>query len=655
MDQTLSAWLDYAMRPLEWAFGQAWVAPFFLFLPMLVAAAIMVVVARQRTAPFIGAAERCRDVLKQALGDDATPATQRSTFSEKFDTVLSVFNSTDVGAQPLNQAWRAFHESIVDETTTPIQSTGRPFAFFERVEPRQTFLVFWSNAFVGIGLVLTFIGLIVALRTAAHGMQGGVSQAQGALTALLVVSSAKFFTSVGGIIASLVLRFGEASLSKKTRALTREICELLERGLVYIPPQRLAAQQLDELREQTSQLKIFNQDIAFQIADRINAGVTAGVAQAFAPMAASISDLNESMMSVTTGIGQGAAKAIAEVSGDQLKTLSATLAQLSERLGGISAAVSSSGEDAARQIRDAGSDFREAASDIRAAFDQLTGQVGTLGGKLTEQGDEAARVQSEATERMIAGLEAAQARSATAMEDAVKALQAAAGQASETMKVAVSDEIRNGVEETGRTFKTVLEESGEGMRSAASGLAEAIGAASEKIEHASTGFVRTGEAARISASALEGVTSEAKAIAKSIDESATGFRAVSQPVASASQAINEAAARIARTLEAGRGAEDGVLKELSALATEIGKTQTAAERAWQDYRARFEGVDKALENTTLQLGQSLGASLGDFRKFAQEFDSQVAAAIGKLSGALGSLEEYAESLDEYADALTKKT
>jgi hypothetical protein len=650
LDATMNDLLAGLISLLGLVYGRAWVVPFLILPFMLICAFWLIHRAKKQTQPYLDAAKVCTDTLRSALETDSDPSAERLAFSRNFDRVTSVFLATDRRTNLL-QAWREFHETIVDESASPIQNTSRPFPFFQRVEPKQDQLSFWSNAFVGIGLVLTFLGLIVALRTAAAGMEGGdVRHAQGALTALLTVSGAKFFTSIGGIGASLWLRFAESDLTKKTKSVTREICELLERGLVYIPPQRLAAQQLMELREQTGQLKLFNQDIAFKIADRINVGVTDGMVQAFAPMASSLNSMNESMVAVTQGIGAGAAKAINDASGYQLRVLSATLNKLSERLDSISSVVTSSGDQAAQQIRDAGADFRVAAADIKGAFEQLTGNVSALGSDITNRASEAAQTQSAVLERALANLEAAQSRSAGSIEEAVNVLKVAAERVANDMEGAVGDQIRRGVAETGATFKSVLEESGGAMLGASTGLAKAIDEASKQVQLASDGFVQSADAARDTSAAMAGVSAEARLVASEIGEMGKGFATVSGPVLAAVQAMNQAVNLIAQTLEAGREAEADVLQELQALAREIKQAQTAAEQAWLDYRGRFETVDKSLASTMTIFSETLGNSLRDFNSFAQDVDTAMAGAISKLSVPLDQMNTYAESLDGFVEA-----
>ena len=88
---------------------------------------------------------------------------------------------------------------------------------------------------------------------------------------------------------------------------------------------------------------------------------------------------------------------------------------------------------------------------------------------------------------------------------------------------------------------------------------------------------------------------------------------------------------------------------MRALAEGVRTTQNAAEQAWRDYRARFEGVDKAMSDATDKLAQTLADSLTEFREFAQNVDREMAAAVGRLSNTMTQIEEYAESLDDYVE------
>jgi hypothetical protein len=592
-------------------------------------------------------------VLRKSLGEDASPEAERAAFSRNYPETAAALGAPDKGAAGLVLAWREFHESIVDETETPIRNTNRPSAFFGRVGPRQARLVFWSNLLVGLGLLLTFLGLIVALHTAKEGMYQGASpaQMQDSLRQLLTVAGAKFFTSVAGVGGSLILRAAERNITRKTSRAVEEFCSLLERGLLYVPPQRLAAEQLAELREQTAQLKTFNTDFALQVSERMGAHFQ----QAIAPLSTSLATLNTNItgmgQSLRDGLGQGAADAINQATSGELRALGQTLATLGERLDTLSSTVGASGDVAAQQIRAAGADFAQAASDIKEAFGELAGQVSGLGTRLNEQSEATSRAQDEMLARVINGLTDAQQRSASAINSAVDALSEAGALAAGRLEEGLTGALAKGVADGNAVFKTAIEESGASLQGAASELSRAVSEAASQIERAQKAFERSGESAARTAEAIDGVTGQAKNVTAALGDAAKGFATAAAPVAQAAQGLNEAAGRVARAIEAGRETDADALRALSALAEQVRETQATAEEAWSAYQERFEDVDKSLGEAAAGLGQTLSDSFDQFRGFAQSFDAEMAKAVSRLSSSLTAIEEYAGALDEYAHSM----
>ncbi len=633
------------MSVLDFVYGERWVAPFVLLPIMFAAAFIVRHRAKKRVIPYLTAARKRIDALQSALGTDRHPDAERRTFAENYIEISSAMGTEQEGAHNLVQAWREFQESMVDESASPVRNTNRPSAFFNRAAPKLTVLHFASNIFVGVGLILTFLGLIVALNTAAQNMGEDITAAKLSLEHLLTVAGAKFFTSVAGLGASIWLRFTEYNLSKKIRRDTDLICELLERGLLYVSPQRLAVEQLDVLREQRDQLKFFNTDVALQLSERIGAQFT----QAIAPVAASLTELNDNMTSVTQGIGAGAREAIEKVSGEQLRGLSETLGELRGKLDAIGQTVGNSGADAANQIRLAGEDFSKAASDIREAFDRLAGQVDGMGTRITEQSDAAQAAQQKALADILAGIEDAQARSNTMLTTMLTTLQTAGSEAAGSIQKEVEKTLKSGVEASGETFRKAIEASSGELRDTTKKLSDAVGEAAQQVERASVGFSQSGEKAAQTAEAMSNVTDSARTVATSMSDAAQGFASAAGPVAEAARSVSQAANRVADTVEADRAAAMAALTEMRSLADSIRSTQQSAEAAWSDYRARFEGVDQALSKATEKLAETLGDSLTEFRKFAQETDREMAAAVSRLSNTLTQIEEYAESLDDFVE------
>lgn len=643
--------LDLLLGGLEVVYGRPWVA-FVALLIMLAWSGVLCWRAAGRTKPYLAAAKARVAALRAALEGDANPDAERAAFSRNYVEVAKALNDGAGAAEPLVQAWREFHESIVDENDSPIRNTTRPSAFFSRAKPRLSGLLFASNVFVAAGLILTFLGLVVALRTAAENM-GDAAQAQGALTLLLTVASAKFLTSIGGIGASLILRFAEHGLAKRVNAATDEICALLERGLLYVPPQRLAVEQLDELRRQTQQLTTFNTDFALQVSERMGAQFQ----QVMTPVATSLSALNESMSgmgaSIRESLDGGAAKAVSDSAGAELRALGTTLANLGEQLSGLGSTVGASGDLAAQQIRQAGADFAEAARDIRGAFETLVGDVDGVGAKLASQSETAAKGMEETLARALAGLEAAQERSTEQLEGALQALRDAGASAASTMQKQVADTLATGVAEGQEIFRHALEEGGEALRSVAAGLAGAVDQAAEQIERAAGGFTRSGDSAVRAAEQMEGVTGQARQAAVAIGDASKGFATAGAPVAQAATAVSEAATRLARAADEARAAEGQALSAFRELAKETAATQAAAAQAWSEYRDRFEDVDEALGEALKKMRDGLDDAVGAQSRFVTEFDAEMAKAVGKLASRLDVVEDQSENLGEVADQLGK--
>ena len=655
--------LDGLIGLLGLVYSHPWVAPFVLAPIMFAGAAFVYVQARVRTRPFLRGADARVRALKAALGQERDAVSERAAFSRNFGDVAAAMEAGGARLEALVQAWREFEEQIIDETASPIRNTSRPDPFLRRAAPKQTALVFWSNAFVAIGLILTFLGLIFALSTAAKGMQGGdVGVAQAALKGLLVVAGAKFFTSVGGLAASLALRFAEHGLTRAVVKRTDEMCCLLERGLLYVPPQKLAVEQLEELREQSRELKTFNADLALQIGERVGAQFH----QAMAPVAASLDTLNGGIASMSEGLreglGQGAAEAVSAAASGELRALGETLNLLRQQLESLGGHVGASGEDAARQIRLAGSDFREAADAIRAAFAQLAGQVDGLGVRMVEQGEAAQRSQSEALERALSRLEDAQARSAESLSGAIGALSDAGRAAASGLQHELGSTLARGVQEAEATFRhavedsqtrfrQAVEESGEGLRSASAGLASSVGEASGRVIEAASLFQRGGEGARVAAEAMGGVANRARQAAVSLGDAASDISSAASPVAQSAQAMTAAADRLTRAQEAGREAEADALAQVRALADGMREAHASAEGVWSQYQGRFQNVDQSLANAVKILSETLGESLGQYRAFAHDVDGKLAEAVGKMGSSLEEIREYADSLDAFVDGL----
>jgi hypothetical protein len=628
-------------------FERPWFAPLVMLPALMFWAWRIKGPVRKDVMAFKEAANARLLVLEKILNESTSTDEAQLNFERSFDEVEKAFNEEGPGSGGLVPAWREFQESIVfDVRGRPIKNTIRPINYFSKSAPSQAKLLFWSNVFVGIGLILTFLGIVVALHVAGRGMGGGIAEAQESLTKLLSVSGAKFSTSIGGVGASLWLRFAERKNSSECQGLLNKICDLLERGLLYIPPQRLAVDQLAIQREQLDQLKQFNTELALQIGEKFS--------MAIAPVSTSLDALNANITTMSQGMGQGAAKAIEEASGGELRALGHTLANLGEQLGTLGANVGASGDDAARQIRAAGADFAQAATDIRAAFERLTGQVDTMGESIGVQVAAASEAQTNAMTKALETAEVAHQTANRSVSGAIEALSAAAEASADRMQDGLAEALAQGAAVSQEVFKAALEESGAGLRDTAQSITSAVRSAADQIDRAANNVVDGSTALEKGVEAFKITTSEARGASDALAQASKTMGLALAPVATAAQVMGTTSERLERAFRDGQKSQQELLVELKQLTSSVQETQEAARKAWIDYKERFENVDKALADSGREFGEIVSANLEQFRKFSGEVDLELSKAIGKIGTSLNQLDEYASALNDYIEDNRKR-
>lgn len=176
----------------------------------------------------------CRAIDAARLGLAETPPLARE-FAGSYEAV----NTSLRDASIVGPAWRDWSATVItpDMPGTPVRSTNRPYTYFSldllrycRINPRLHAVM--PNLLVGVGLLLTFAGLAIALSAAGAIADQSVSTTarQSGLKNLLDVASAKFVTSLVGLFCSLGYTiFRGSELDKAERALDGFLAALEER------------------------------------------------------------------------------------------------------------------------------------------------------------------------------------------------------------------------------------------------------------------------------------------------------------------------------------------------------------------------------------------------------------------------------------------
>lgn len=212
--------------------------------------------------PLLAAIKSRNAVIADVIGGmQAKSSEARNSFSDRFfeidEKMLEVSHEE---ARQLRRAWEEYRETIVDQNAEVIQNTVRPEHFFVGLAHGYRAIGWFANIAIAVGLLFTFLGIIAALSTL--DLSGGPEAMQTQLNELMQVAGAKFWASVGGILASILLRSVDYRFSNSLDQHLYRMCDLLEHGMAYLPPQRIASDQLRQLEEQTPAMKAFAEQIA---------------------------------------------------------------------------------------------------------------------------------------------------------------------------------------------------------------------------------------------------------------------------------------------------------------------------------------------------------------------------------------------------------
>lgn len=516
----------------------------------------------------------------------------------------------------IGHAWREFHETLVppEDGKGVVRNTVRPQAFINTGIAREHFmgmkiLPTVPGYFVGLGLLLTFIGLVLALSKASGGSLGGsAAEMTQSLSELLNAATFKFSTSIAGLFSSLLL-----SLLFKIYGITIEsgferFCQELERRLIYMPPQSVTVKIQTAMEAQVTELKEINSEKFF---GRLGAQVAPAIEQAIkTPLSAMAEMIDETLTSLkqtsqtgTQDLITTAMNHLREGAGTEMREMAGALKETREALAAIKDGLTGSGEELRQRVTDASRGAQEAVS---AASQQL-GEVMQSNTKLLQG--------------IISSLDESFERARGEVESGMA--QAARGAA---------EAVRKGMED---------------------GLGDFVGKMRQDVDRLCEALQAGQDAFRGQAESIRAATAEAR-------ETATEFGKIAADVSGASRPLTESSIRIA---DATKGFEGTIKESVSALqasqeaASELAlKLQNHIDninQVWSGYEERFEKVDRDLGTAADQFAKQVVEQQQLVRDFAIEIDKGCKEAVDKLAKAASALTENTEELIDGFESVTK--
>ena len=315
----------------------------------------------------------------------------------------------------ISDGWAAFRKTLVGDEdellgTRQISSTQNISHFLNEssITGRAIDIRFYQsmpNMFVGVGLLFTFLGLILALLSASAGVSAvNVADAQLALKGLLGAAGFKFLSSLAGLLSSLVFSWREKARLYKVDSAISDLNKSIELAFTPISTELLAYQrnkllerqeallreQLDESRQMTAQIKRFETDFAVSIATALDNKLSPKIEELASTLSGATTQLLEKIGSVNEhaldNMVKDFGKVMSEGTGQQVTEMSEAIKSISERLEATGTVLEDKFKGAGDDIAAGATLLSEIMINLKAElvdFQQVVTQLNVNGEKIT--------------------------------------------------------------------------------------------------------------------------------------------------------------------------------------------------------------------------------------------------------------------------------
>lgn len=543
----------------------------------------------------------------------------------------------------IGHAWREFRETLVEPKgeTGVVQNTTRPHVFinFSCAQEKSLALRMMPhipNYFVGIGLLLTFVGLVAALFFANNSIGGDASEAVEGLRDLLAAATFKFWTSIAGLLSSIVLSFFFRLYALWLEDEFGKLCTALERRMEFATPQRIFVDVRDTIEEQLVETKKINTEIAMSIADGVSEvfrkQVPGMLSDAMKPLVDAVQESSDKVREGATGGLENLVNQFAQTmegsASQHLTNMSETLSELTRSLEKMQGSMDSSGAEFARRMAEGSENLdatmRELATPIRSLVEGLRAQVNEVsqafGSSLQESLDRLSRQSEEMASRLTMQSRNASSAFSEEISKAAQSLSAAANENAESST------------ELARQLRESLGSSVEGVQGALDRVVESLSSLQ-------SGLARQGREMSV-------VAEQSQTVARSMENASSAINEGFEPFQRIGQSLNESSNRLERSVLSMAEKIDGAVATIGTVSTDLSKVSETLASAWESYRSRFERVDEDLESVFTKLQGAVENQQRNVQTFVKELDGSFEKALSGLSGGIDGINTTVEDLLE---------
>lgn len=622
-------------------------------------------------------------ILRAAIGvaqrriEAAAPTAKAQDFARARETLRA-----DMRAHPLlGHAWSEFDETLV-ENGEGLHNTIRPQAFFtlgalrERVSGLK-----WLNAepgyFVGVGLLLTFIGLVIALQKAAAGAEAasagqGAAAMQLALRELLQAATFKFATSIAGLAASIVLAVFYRAFTIGVETSLHAFCVAVESRLLYLPPQSVSVEMRDRLAEQLTELKAINSEKFFaQLGAEVAPRMQEALSNAVSPLADRIGDavgqLNAQSQDGVQDLVKQFSQTLQHGAGAEMREITAALQAMLAAMQTMRADMGRSGDDFARGMTEAAENLNRLVADAgaqlgaqsqasRETIEQMLATLREMFQQATGRIDETL---TNASEGAASKLTDAMAQALDRLDTQVKGVGAHFQGFNEQAATFVDETQAKVAEARERGVEAIAQVSARAAAALEQGLGEALKDIRGQVETFSSALRQSSASLEGQAKAIEAATLRSREAAEAFGRSAEAVRAAVDPVTRSNEKVAQMTGAVGASLQQAGAALDEGQKATKALADSLALQTQRLTTLWADYQQRFSQIDEKLGHAFTKLAEETSKQSLILATRTGEIDAGLAKAVDRLGSTIAEFREGAvdisEGIEELKTALARRS
>ncbi len=552
----------------------------------------------------------------RALGQD-NPASSQGVRIQQADDVIQ--------STSLDRLWPPYRAAIRPD---PVRNG----CYVNLIDPHEWFSASrlpgrgyetWASTaagvFLTVGLLFTFIGLSAALLHAGEAARDS-SQMREAINGILEASSAKFITSIAGILCYIAWTITARIYVDRQATLAGILAVRLQRLTTFATPEMLLYQQAELAQQQTDRLKTLADDVAValgrKLAPQLDA-IPVAFDKALMPVTSalqnmgSLSERSEAAMQVMM---DRAVSAIGEAAGTEMQATVAAMGAAATALRDANSGIGQSGAAFSGQLAQAAQAMEDAAGRVAAA----------LGSRTEAMEGSAVRFETLLTAgaQSIAGLGP---QVSAALEAGVQRVHAASAEAAAELAA------------------TMQKEGAAVIAGVQSGLHETLAPLTQRLVQLERALADTGDTIRQQVAELGQAGGTMTAASQSLRQAAEPMTAMLRT----QQALAEAANSTLQSFES-------VSASVTAATGALKLTSDSAAEAFRSYVERFAEVDQQFAGFVANVRDKVGELGDDMNKAVRSADGEMGDAVKLISTAIVELKEAVEALHD-APPITPST